>query len=87
MSGLQLQHELKQAGSALRFIFVTAQDTEEIRAKAIQAGGAALFLKPVDDQALLDAIQWTLTLSDGRSEGAPVGGWDEGPTTKVQWAA
>jgi two-component system, LuxR family, response regulator FixJ len=71
MSGLQLQHELKRAGSPLRFIFVTAQDTQETRVEAIQAGGAALFHKPVDDQALLDAIQWTLALRGDRSEGAP----------------
>lgn len=74
MSGLQLQHKLKRAGSPLRFIFVTAQDTEETRAEAIHAGGAAFFLKPVDDQALLDAIRWTLTLGHDRSEGAPSGG-------------
>jgi len=71
---MTLQHELKKAGSPLRLIFVTAQDTEETRAEAIRAGGVALFVQPVDDQALLDAIQWTLTLSSGRSEGAPSGG-------------
>ena len=71
MSGLELQHELKKAGSPLRFIFVTAQDTQETRTEAIQAGSTAFFLKPVDDQALLDAVQWTLTLGDDRSEGAP----------------
>jgi len=83
MSGLQLQRELQQAGSPLRFIFVTAQDTEETRAEAIRAGGAALFVKPVDDQALLDAIHWTLSLSADRSGGGSPGGWDQSPTTKV----
>lgn len=67
MSGLQLQRELKRAGSPFRFIFVTAQDTEQTRAEAIRAGGAALFVKPVDDQALLDAIHWALSLNDDRS--------------------
>jgi two-component system, LuxR family, response regulator FixJ len=73
MSGIQLQRELRKAGSPLRFIFVTAHDTEETRAEAIQAGGAAFFLKPVDDQALLDAIQWTLHLGKGRSKHATSG--------------
>lgn len=73
MSGIQLQRELQNAGSSHHIIFVTAQDTEETRAEAMQAGGAAFFLKPVDDQALLDAIRWTLTLSHNRSEGAPSG--------------
>jgi DNA-binding NarL/FixJ family response regulator len=67
MSDLQLQRELQRAGSPQHFIFVTAQDTDETRAQAIQAGGAALFVKPVDDQALLDAIHWTLSLSADRA--------------------
>jgi FixJ family two-component response regulator len=70
MSGLQLQHELTQAGSPLHLILLTAQDTEETRIEAIHAGASALFIKPVDDQALLDAIQWTLTRSNDRSPGA-----------------
>lgn len=74
MSGLQLQRELKKAGSPLRVIFLTAQDTEETRAEAIRAGGVAFFVKPVDDQALLDAIHWALALSGGQSEGARSGG-------------
>ena len=67
MSGLDLQRELKRAGAPLRFIFVTAHDTQETRAEAIQAGGTAFFLKPVDDQDLLDAIHWALSLNDDRS--------------------
>ena len=73
VSGLELQRELKQAGSPLHFIFVTAQDTEETRAEAIRAGASALFVKPVDDQALLDAIHWALSLSDRESADAPSG--------------
>ena len=69
MSGLQLQRELKKAGSPLRLIFVTAQDTEETRAEAVRAGGAAFLVKPVDDQALLDAIRWAIALCHDRSEG------------------
>lgn len=73
MNGLELQRELRQAGSPLRFIFVTANDTEETRAEAIRAGGAALFVKPVDDQALLDAIHWTLCVKGERPVRAPSG--------------
>lgn len=73
MSGVQLQRELKKAGSPLRVIFVTAQDTKETRAEAIRAGGAAFFAKPVDDQALVDAIQWVITSSHERSEAGPRG--------------
>jgi CheY-like chemotaxis protein len=41
-------------------ILVTAYDTPETRDLARQVGVAAYFRKPVDDQALLDAIAWAL---------------------------
>jgi len=41
-------------------IFVSAQDTEETRAAAKRAGAAGFFRKPVDDQALLDALAWAM---------------------------
>jgi FixJ family two-component response regulator len=59
MSSLNLRQLLKAAGSALPVIFVTAQDTEEVRTAARATGAAGFFRKPVDTQALLDAIQWT----------------------------
>jgi len=74
MSGIQLQRELQNAGSSHHIIFVTAQDTEGTRLEAIQAGGAALFVKPVDDQALLDAIHWTLSLRCEQPGGKGSGG-------------
>jgi FixJ family two-component response regulator len=55
-------------------IFVTAQDTDETRTEAIQAGGVAFFAKPVDDQALLDAIHWALASSGGSVNVPPRGG-------------
>jgi FixJ family two-component response regulator len=59
MSSLELGQLLKAADSALPVIFVTAQDTEEARTAARDAGAAGFFRKPVDTQALLDVIQWT----------------------------
>ncbi|MCX6981601.1 MAG: response regulator [Verrucomicrobia bacterium] len=59
ISSLDLRQVLKGADSALPVIFVTAQDTEEARGAAREAGAAGFFRKPVDTQALLDAIQWT----------------------------
>lgn len=61
ISGLDLPALLKRADRHLPVIFVTAYDTAETRAIAQRAGGAAYFLKPVDDQALLDAIAWALS--------------------------
>lgn len=59
MSSLDLRQLLNNAGSNLPVIFVTAQDTDEVRSAAREAGAAGFFRKPVDTQALLDAIQWT----------------------------
>ena len=55
-SGLELPQLLSRAGRRLPVIFVTAHDSEETRATVLSIGGAAYFRKPVDDQALLDAI-------------------------------
>lgn len=63
MSGMELQQKLSAKGSTLPVIFITAFDTDKIRAKAKEAGAAGYFRKPVDDQALLDSIQWALSNS------------------------
>jgi FixJ family two-component response regulator len=60
-SGLELPAILARAGRHLPVIFVTAHDTPETRDIAQQAGAAGYFRKPVDDQALLDAITWALS--------------------------
>jgi FixJ family two-component response regulator len=59
-SGLELPVLLGQAGRRLPVIFVTAHDTPETRDLAHRFGAAGYFRKPVDDQALLDAIEWAL---------------------------
>jgi FixJ family two-component response regulator len=61
MSGLELQDELRAKGSDLPVIFITGFDTPETRDQAKKAGAAGYFRKPVDDQALLDSIQWVLS--------------------------
>jgi len=42
-------------------IFLTVFDTEDMRHQARKAGAIAYFRKPVDDQALLDAIWYALS--------------------------
>jgi FixJ family two-component response regulator len=59
-SGLELPVLLGRAGRHLPVIFVTAHDTTETRDLAQRSGASAYFSKPVDDQALLDAIRWAL---------------------------
>src|SRR3569832_1672528 len=67
-SGLELPALLRGRGRHLPVIFVTAHDTPEMRALAQGAGAVAYFRKPVDDQALLDAVSWALS-NPARSKG------------------
>ncbi len=60
LSGLDLKHALNARHSKLPLIFLTAHDTTESRAAAHEAGAEGYFRKPVDTQALLDAIHWAL---------------------------
>lgn len=66
ISGLELPDLLARAGLRLPVIFITAHDTPETRAIAQRVGAAAYFRKPVDDQALLDAIAWALNSRTSR---------------------
>lgn len=61
ISGLELPRLLAEAGRNLPVILVSAYDTPGARETARRVGAAAFFRKPVDDQALLDAIEWALT--------------------------
>jgi len=61
MSGLELQEVLLARGFQLPVIFITGFDSPETRDQAKEAGAAGYFRKPIDDQALLDSIQWALT--------------------------
>jgi len=60
-NGLDLPALLARAGHRVPVIFVTAHDTPETRCRAQNAGAAGYFRKPVDDQALLDAIAWAIS--------------------------
>ena len=61
MSGLELYGELRARMYDLPVIFITGFDTPETRNEAKNAGAAGYFRKPIDDQALLDSIEWALT--------------------------
>ncbi len=61
LNGLELKQKLAERGVKIPVIFLTAFDSNEIRQQAKQAGAVGFFRKPVDDQALLDTIQWSLS--------------------------
>ena len=60
-SGLELPTLLARSRRHLPVIFITGHDTPETREMAQRVGAAAYFRKPVDDQALLDAVAWALS--------------------------
>ena len=49
---------LRDRGWTLPVIFLTGANEGGFRAEARRAGAAAFFHKPIDDQALIDAIEW-----------------------------
>ena len=61
LSGLELQQKLTERGTEIPIIFLTAFDSKESRQQAQKGGAVGFFRKPVDDQALLDTIQWGLS--------------------------
>ena len=60
LTGLQLQDELKKRKINLPIIAVSANDDADTSSQARQLGARFFLRKPVDDQALLDAIRWVL---------------------------
>jgi FixJ family two-component response regulator len=60
MSGFDLQVRLREMDCLMPIIFVTAHSDEDLRARAINGGAAALLAKPFKDDALLDTIRSVL---------------------------
>jgi FixJ family two-component response regulator len=66
LTGFDLQKKLVFHGIRMPVIVISASDDPETRERARELGAVAFFRKPVDDQALLDAIWWVI--SGGRKE-------------------
>lgn len=66
ITGLQVQERLNERGIELPLITVSARDDPETRAVARSLGARMFMCKPVDDQALLDAINWVVGGDSGR---------------------
>jgi FixJ family two-component response regulator len=56
MDGLDLQRHLAASHSEIPIIFITSYEDDEVRARALNAGAVAYFLKPFNDEDLLNAI-------------------------------
>ncbi|MBT8430431.1 MAG: response regulator [Gammaproteobacteria bacterium] len=64
-AGIDLPRRLRESGREIPVILLTAEANGQRRATAKLAGAMLFFRKPVDGQALVDAVEWAL------SENAP----------------
>jgi FixJ family two-component response regulator len=70
MSGLDLHNNLSRLGREIPTVLITAYPSDDIRARAIQAGVICYLPKPFDESDLLNCIQTALDRVKGNS-GAP----------------
>jgi len=62
VSGLDVQHQLAEAGVHLPIIFITGHGDIPMTVKAMKSGAVEFLTKPFRDQDLLDAIRQALDL-------------------------
>ncbi len=60
MSGLDLHNDLARLGKEIPTILITAYPSDDVRARALQAGVICYLPKPFDESALLNCIQAAL---------------------------
>ncbi len=60
LTGFDLQRRLMAQGSRIPVIVISASEDAQVREQARELGAVAFFRKPIDDQALLDAITWAI---------------------------
>lgn len=60
-TGFDLQRELASRGMRIPVIVISASHDTQTREQAQRLGAVAFFRKPIDDQALLDAIWWAIS--------------------------
>lgn len=62
MSGFELQDALREAGSRLPIIFISAHGDKDAQERALHAGAIGFLLKPFSEDALLQLIGKALAL-------------------------
>ena len=70
LTGLDLQEALRAAGQRLAIVFITGHRDVPVSVKAMKGGAVDFLTKPVDEEALLGAIQQAVarTLADRRRQ-------------------
>ena len=56
-SGIELRHRLRAAGISLPVIYITANDSPDVRIAAIESGCIAYLTKPVRAKSLIEPIE------------------------------
>ena len=64
VNGFEVQAQLALAGSRIPAVVITGHDTPESRARAMRNGAAAYICKPVDDKALMEAIDAVISVKE-----------------------
>jgi DNA-binding NtrC family response regulator len=77
LSGLDLQQELAKTDNATPIVFLTGHGDIPMTVRALKAGAVDFLTKPVDDQALFEAIRQGMT----RSQHQRLAGRPQGPDT------
>jgi FixJ family two-component response regulator len=67
LTGSDLQKKIASQGIRMPVIVISASDDTQTRERARELGAVAFFRKPVDDQALLDAIWWAISGGEEKS--------------------
>ncbi len=70
MTGLDLHNNLSLLGKEIPTVLITAYPSDDIRARALQAGVICYLPKPFDESDLLNCIQGALDRAKG-NRGAP----------------
>jgi len=60
LTGFELQEKLASMGVRIPVIAISAFDDKETRERARELGATSFFGKPVDGQALIEAIHWAM---------------------------
>ena len=65
MNGLDLHNNLSLSGKEIPTVLITAYPSDEVRARALQAGIICYLPKPFDESDLLSCIQTALDRTKG----------------------
>ena len=70
-NGLEIQRELRDRGTPMRVIFITAHDDDEARATAMARGAVGFVRKPFDQAVLLELVEQAVSQQTQAASGAP----------------